>query len=254
MTATFEVIRNQRFEIGRTINLARCDCVECDFLHCPKNNYALKFKKKIRSVDEFWTEHVEEMLKSSVYSKALKPVEIRMTFSMLIELMDNCISFPDGTYWSAGDFTTAKEFPDEFLYENIEIHKISRSGCDIKLGEVRMSDGEITDIDLNLRQRKLAEKISAAFMQLRKLATEEYEKRDTSCVGWMDRSGRLYKCRFGQHSKLAEVLGANEWLLENRGWVKIFYDLEKDCGYYCNWRESPEQINSLIELGYMNNE
>lgn len=254
MEAVYEVVRNQSFDIGRTINFARCDCIECDFLHCPKNNYAVKTKKKVRSVDEFWAEHSEEILKYSVYSKALRPVEIRLPFSLMVDLMENCFSLPKGTYWEVGDSTTVKEFSDEWLYKSIEIHKISKSGNQIRLGDVRMSDGKITDIDLSERQHKAAEKISAAFTYLRKLATEEYEKRDTSCVGWMDRTGRLYKCKHGQHSDLARVLGSTEWTLENRGWVKIFYDYEKDCGYYCSCYKSPEQINRLIELGYMNNE
>ena len=39
-------IKNQKFEIGRTINPFNCDCKKCDFMNCPKNNYAVKMTKK----------------------------------------------------------------------------------------------------------------------------------------------------------------------------------------------------------------
>lgn len=38
--------KNQKFDIGRTINFTKCDCEKCDFMHCPKNNYALKMVQK----------------------------------------------------------------------------------------------------------------------------------------------------------------------------------------------------------------
>lgn len=39
MELKFDVIKGQKFEIGRTINPFLCDCKECDFLNCPKKNY-----------------------------------------------------------------------------------------------------------------------------------------------------------------------------------------------------------------------
>lgn len=39
-------VKNQKFEIGRTINPFNCDCKKCDFMNCPKNNYAVKMTKK----------------------------------------------------------------------------------------------------------------------------------------------------------------------------------------------------------------
>lgn len=38
--------KNQKFDIGRTINFTKCDCAKCDFMRCPKNNYAVKDWRK----------------------------------------------------------------------------------------------------------------------------------------------------------------------------------------------------------------
>lgn len=46
-------VKNQKFDIGRTINPFKCDCKQCDFLHCPKNNYAVKMKRKSFTVSDF---------------------------------------------------------------------------------------------------------------------------------------------------------------------------------------------------------
>lgn len=28
--------KNQKFDVGRTINFTKCDCEKCDFMHCRK--------------------------------------------------------------------------------------------------------------------------------------------------------------------------------------------------------------------------
>ena len=37
-------VKNQKFDIGRTINFTKCKCDKCDFLHC--DNYAKKMQLK----------------------------------------------------------------------------------------------------------------------------------------------------------------------------------------------------------------
>ena len=49
--------KNQKFDIGRTINFTKCNCEKCDFMHCPKNNYALKMVQKKYTVQEFFNEN-----------------------------------------------------------------------------------------------------------------------------------------------------------------------------------------------------
>ena len=66
-------VKNQKFEIGRTINFTKCDCKECNFMSCPKNNYCLKMTQKKYTVKEFFSENKEDMLKySSLYKCARK--------------------------------------------------------------------------------------------------------------------------------------------------------------------------------------
>ena len=48
-------VKNQKFEIGRTINLSKCDCKECTYMNCPKHNYAVRMAKKYMSETLFST-------------------------------------------------------------------------------------------------------------------------------------------------------------------------------------------------------
>ena len=50
MTLEFTPVKNQRFDIGRTINPYICDCKTCDFMNCPKDNYVVKLKRKRHTV------------------------------------------------------------------------------------------------------------------------------------------------------------------------------------------------------------
>lgn len=61
-------VKNQKFEIGRTVDPTKCDCKECNFMNCPKNNYCLKMTQKKYTVKEFFNENKEDMLKyASLY-------------------------------------------------------------------------------------------------------------------------------------------------------------------------------------------
>lgn len=252
MELVFEKIKNQKFEIGRTINIAKCDCKKCDYMNCPKNNYAVKMRIKKHTVDEFFETYKEDILRLNYHDK-INGVLLRLNYFLINELVGDCISFNKGVYWGMGCCLVAKENIGESIYESVEIQRLSRNGNLVICGVISITDGHITDFYLNDNQYKCAEKISRAFKRVSELTQQEFEKQDTSNIGWLDRTGRLYKCNSGQHIALAEKLGSSELMLENQGWVKIFSD-DKDHGFYCLKRKSAEQINRLIELGYMDNE
>ena len=253
MKVEYEPIKNQKFDIGRTINPFKCDCAECTFMNCPKKNYAMKMKIKKHSVDEFFNTYKEQILQLNKYKK-IEPVDLRLTYFLIDELVGDCISFSKGTYWGFGECVDSKENIEDSIYNSVELQRLTRDGNIATLGVIYISDGRIVDYNLSDGQYKTATRISAAFKKVRELTDKTFEERDTSCIGWIDREGRHYKCNAGQHDALARKLGYSEWGLENRGWVKIFYDYNKRTGYYCLARKSPEQINRLIELGYMDNE
>ena len=253
MTVEFEPIKNQKFDIGRTINPFKCDCTECTFMNCPKKNYAVKMKIKKHSVDDFFNTYTEQILKLNRYKK-IEPVDLRLSYFLINELVGDCISFSKGTYWGLGECIDSKKEIEDSIYNSVKIQSVRRDDNIVTHGVIYISDGRIVDYNLNDSQYKTATRISAAFKKVRELTDKTFEKRDTSCIGWIDRNGRLYKCDAGQHEALARKLGSSELMLECQGWVKIFYDYDKSLGFYCTARKSPEQINRLIELGYMDNE
>jgi len=56
------VDEKQKFDIGRTINPFKCECVKCDFLNC--TNYAPKMKRVDSTIDEFIAENKEALIES----------------------------------------------------------------------------------------------------------------------------------------------------------------------------------------------
>lgn len=137
MELKFDVIKGQKFEIGRTINPVLCDCKKCDFLNCPKKNYAVKTRKHIYKVDEFISE----------YELSLKSCKI-LTRELLGEFME-CFRFPKGIYWDLTDYST-----------KIRLVSFSRRGSEVIKGTINTQTGEIWDYDLSSRQYALAERIS----------------------------------------------------------------------------------------------
>ena len=94
MKFVLEPAKNQKFDIGRTINFSNCDCVKCDFMHCPKNNYALKMVQKKYTVQEFFDENKVEL----VTKRSLK---LYFNYENLAHSIDACVTgFPKGTYWN----------------------------------------------------------------------------------------------------------------------------------------------------------
>ena len=87
-------VKNQKFDIGRTINFTKCKCDKCDFLHC--DNYAKKMQlRKFKNAKEFvecWKEQNPQIAKL-IYDDP-KAFEI-----LLVDFLERMISFPKGLYW-----------------------------------------------------------------------------------------------------------------------------------------------------------
>lgn len=155
--------KNQKFDIGRTINLAKCDCKKCDFMHCPKNNYALKMVRKKDTVQEFFNANKEEIVKA-------RSLKVYFNFDTVVEFMDDIvIGFPKGTYWNMD------------YYDSIKLVARNRSkyGADF-LPRVEISFSENFPITYyvgcTVKQEKLAEKIQMLLRQLNDLLIAELAK------------------------------------------------------------------------------
>lgn len=247
-------VKRQAFEFGRVINPVRCNCIRCDFMNCPHKNYAVKMKEQKHSIEDFWEEQADQLriVNKGKYDK-IDGLPLQLTYAMITELMERCIPFPANTFWEAGICTAQEDDFNQSIVRTIDIIRISRQGKPLRIGGVDVRSGRMDAYDLDLKQIKCVERISEAFKWLNRKLVEECENADTSCIGWMDRSGRLYKCNHGQHARLAQKLGASETMLENRGWVKIFGEgtfFDWEYGYYCTMRTSIEQKAALRELGY----
>ena len=256
MKLEFEPIKNQKFEIGRTINPIRCDCEECDFMNCPKHNYAVKMKRKKYTVDVFWDEWKEKILnlnKPKIWQYSFHNMyDFLLTYDMITDLFDVlCFSFQKGTYWEP---TAQKSYDgkiEECVYGCISLVKFSRSGKEIELGCVEIANHKIHDYDLNERQYRLAEKIRDSILWLKEKVFEYYQNQDKEwTIGWLSRDGRHYPCKWGEHCMLADKIGGGEFHLEHEGWVKVAS--EDDYGYFQNYffGLSAEQKNWLSANGY----
>ena len=158
----FELIpvKNQKFDIGRTINLTKCNCEKCDFMHCPKNNYALKMVQKKYTVQEFFNENKNEIVKK-------RNLKSYFNYETLSDFMDACVSgFPKGTYWNMDNGEAV-----ELVTQNR-----SKYGADF-LPRVEVSfyaDFPITyHVGCTDKQEKLATKIKRLLEQLNDLLLAE---------------------------------------------------------------------------------
>lgn len=161
----FELVpaKNQKFDIGRTINFTKCDCEKCDFMHCPKNNYALKMVQKKYTVQEFFDENKEAIVKA-------RSLKVYFNYETLTDFMDACVSgFPKGTYWNM-------DFDDgiELVTQNRSKH-----GADF-LRRAEISFFAYLPITYYTgctdTQEKLAEKIQRLLRQLTDLLIAELAK------------------------------------------------------------------------------
>lgn len=137
MTLEFVPVKNQRFNIGRTINPYICDCKTCDFMNCPKHNYAVKMKRKRHTVEEY----------INCYAKDLKKWGF-LTNGLLNEFMD-LFDFPKGTFWNTNYDRTV-----------IELVTFNRNGCEVVKGTINVRTGEIWEYDFSKAQYNLACRIS----------------------------------------------------------------------------------------------
>ncbi len=143
MELKFDVIKGQKFEVGRTINPFLCDCKECDFLNCPKKNYAVKTRQHIYKVKEF----------ISAYAIDLKSCRV-LTSELIGEFLE-CFRFPKGTYWDLADYGA-----------KIRLVSFNRRGSEVVRGTINTQTGEIWDYDLSSRQYALSERISKGISEV----------------------------------------------------------------------------------------
>lgn len=255
---SFEMIpiKNQSFDVGRVINFSKCNCEKCDFMNCPKKNYAVKMTKKVWKVADFWEEFNEEILeinkpKKWQYSFHDK-YDLELNYKLLNEFIDMLFKFPKGTYWSPENkkWHTDDTDIEEQIYRTIALQKISRSGNIVNLGEISVRNASYSDFDLSATQEKLAIKISNALKELKELVFAYYQEQDKNwAIGWLSPEGRHYPCNYGEHFTLALNLGYDEVCLERNGWVHIMTDCLDEGYLYCR-KLTAEQRNWLSLNGY----
>ena len=247
-------VKNQKFEVGRTINLSKCDCKECTYMNCPKQNYAVRMTKKIWKVTDFWEEFKKEILAIN------KPCKweynfhseycLELNYKLITEFVDMLFRFPKGVYWSPEDskwHTDDTEIEGQ-IYKIIALQKVSRKGNIVTLGRISIRNGNYTDYDLSATQEKFAIRISKVLKELKELIFEYYQNQDKDWViGWLSPEGRHYPCRNTEHSHLAIKLGGGEILLESKGWVKIALD---DTYFFTGRNMTAEQKNWLSINGF----
>ena len=250
-------IKNQKFEIGRTINPFKCDCEKCTFMNCPKHNYAVKMTRKKYTVDVFWNEWKDEILELNKPKRWQYSFHDRydflLTYDMINDLFDILsFSFPKGTYWQPTAPTSYDGEIGERVYQEISLVKLSRAGNEITLGYIAINKHRIFDYDLNERQYKLAEKIRDSIRWLKEKVFEYYQERDKDWkIGWLSPEGRHYPCSHCEHCNLAHLLHGGEVAAERDGWVKIALE-DDELGYFCNKRLlTAEQRNWLSLNGYV---
>ena len=76
-------------------------------------------------------------------------------------------------------------------------------------------------------------------------------------TGWVDRGGRLHRCRYRNHVSYADlVLGVSERELEDRGWIKLYRTHGPGSVDGVSWamrhmgRMTVEQARRLARLGF----
>lgn len=260
MKLEFVPVKNQKFDIGRTINPFKCDCAECTFMKCPKNNYAVKMKRKSYSVQEFWNEYSEDILSINkpkrIQYNFPHEYKFKLTYKLLNELMDMLnFKFPKGTYWELNDYSyqiNPEEDIDNNFCDAITLVKFSRTGSELSLGYISVHDHKIHEYDFSNAQYKLAEKIRDALLWLKsKMFEVLYERDINKNIGWLAPSGRHYICSITEHLSLAIALCGSEREAEDLGYIKIWSSHED--GYFLgNTRiVTAEQKNWLSLHGYI---
>lgn len=261
MKLKFVPVKNQKFEWGRTINPFKCDCEECTFMNCPKNNYAVKMQRQGYSIEEFWDEYSEDILAINkprrIQYNFQNEYRFQLTYNLLNEFMDAlCFKFPTGTYWRLDNYAfqwNSDEDINDHFYDEITLVKFSRKGQEVCLGYVSVHDHKIHDCDLTDAQHRLAEKIRDAISWLKNKMFETYYERDVNKnIGWLAPSGRHYICGQTEHLTLAISLCGSEREAEDLGYIKIWSNDEENGYFLGNTRiVTAEQKNWLSLHGYI---
>lgn len=161
-----DVIKNQKFEWGRTINPFKCDCENCDFLHCPKGNYAVKTKPHKYSVKDFWETYKEDILK--------RGKNFKFTYFYWNELVGECFRFPKGTYFGMGLVEKSADDFDETIYQGIELITFTRRGTELTRGYIDQY-GSVLDYSMTDAQYNLAHRIAKGIKQIREYIAKELQ-------------------------------------------------------------------------------
>lgn len=144
MELKFDVVKGQKFEAGRVINFAKCDCEKCTYLNCPKKNYAVKTKPHKYSVKEFLAEYGERLKGRSRFPRDL-----------LEEFIGECFAFPKGIYWDLNLDATCVEFKS-----------FSRSGNECLKAYIEVDTGRVVDYDLNNKQYDFIQRVSKGLQEV----------------------------------------------------------------------------------------
>jgi hypothetical protein len=160
-----DVIKNQKFEWGRTINPFKCDCGDaCDFLNCPKHNYAVKTKPHKYSVKDFWSTYKDDILK--------RGKDFKLTYFYWNELVGECFRFPKGTYFAMGGLYKDADDFDETIYEDITLVTFTRRGTELTRGSIDQY-GKVIDYSMTDSQYNLAHRIAKGIKQIREYISKE---------------------------------------------------------------------------------
>ena len=166
MPLKFDIVKNQKFELGRVIDITKLNFDEKDFMYKGKGNYAFKTKKHYYTLKEFY----------DFYKEAIKQEkgDISDSYDLLSELFSSIkFSFPKGSFWG-------------FNYDlclgtkcNLEIQIITfkKNGKELVKGTIKLDDLKIVDYDLTDKQRGVLDKVKNAILEIRKMYKEAQNER-----------------------------------------------------------------------------
>lgn len=143
------VDKRQNFEPGRIINFtvcSNCDLLQnCKYLECPNKNYAVKMKKRKKTIDEIVEAYKDVLYESVSFGEALEKDS-----DLINDFMD-CFTFPKNIHWQLTEFNF------------IEIQVLdNRTKTMRKVGSIDTYDGEKYKLFVSQIQSKLIDRIKKA--------------------------------------------------------------------------------------------
>ena len=185
LNTQWEPVPNQKFEIGRTINPFKCDCKDCDFLHCPKKNYAVRYKVKGYKVQDFWDAYKDDIVdlnRQNVLGADFdNDYNFQLTWGLISDLIEAvAFTFPKNTYWEVTDSLWEDRDKEigETRYQRIWLVKFNRADDEVGLGYITIANHKIWEVDMTDAQYKLAEKIRDILLWLKQQTYEEVAKQE----------------------------------------------------------------------------